>query len=246
MIDPRDRRFDTLRCLGGRRRRTAQHDDRDTEGPRRGDLSVCRLATTVLGNDHVDLVLLKQRTVFRFREWTACGDVHGNRNVERRVDGIDTPYQIEMLRRAAEGRNVVPAERQENARRCITQRRDGVGDCFCVDPVVARPPLPWRTPDRQKRNTQGARRLRRIGGDLIRKGMGGVDQKIDVLVAQCTSQAFRTTETANACRHTLIARAGRPPRERKDDIEIAAFRQDSGQRPGFRRTAKDEDLHGAP
>ena len=57
-----------------------------------------------------------------------------------------------MLRRGLERRELLPAERQEDAARRVAERRDGLGDVVDQRPAIAVDRLPGGTAQREERH----------------------------------------------------------------------------------------------
>ena len=146
MIDPRQRIRDRLHRQHRGQRRPAQHDHGEAERAGRRDLSIGGFAAAVLRHHDLDSVRRQQRLVRGLRERSAPDDIARPRHRERRLDRVDAAHQIEMLRGGHEGGEVVAAERQKYAPRCLAERLHGGASVFYIDPMIARDRDPRRTP----------------------------------------------------------------------------------------------------
>src|SRR4029079_16341917 len=108
------------------------------------DLAVGRIATAVLGDDRVDAVALEQRAILLLAERPARGDVDRMRHGERRVNGIDAPHEVDMLRRRLERPKLLAPEGEENAARRLAERFSGIFHRVDLGPGVAGRFNPWR------------------------------------------------------------------------------------------------------
>src|SRR5207237_194291 len=101
-------------------------------------LAVGGRSAAVLAHQNVDLVLGEKRVVVRLAERAARLDVARMRHRERRLDWIDAAHEIEVLRRADERRELVAAEREEDAARQRAERVRGFPGGGDLGPVIAR------------------------------------------------------------------------------------------------------------
>ena len=134
MSEPRHGIVDGLD--GGRlgRLRPAQHDDFDAERPRRADLAVGRAAAAVLGDDDIDAVRGHERAIVGLAERPAAGHVCHVRQRQRRIDRIDAADEIMVLRGLREWRQLLAAERDEDAARRLPQRANRLPRVAHLDP----------------------------------------------------------------------------------------------------------------
>lgn len=241
MIDKAERVFDSLNRADIVRLLALDHDHRDIERAGGGDLAIGGGAAAVLGDDHVDPVFNQQFPLVALFERTGRENVMRFRNFEPGCDGIDAADQIAMLRRAFEMERFLPADGKEDAFRAVAESLDCVCDGANIGPVVSRFRLPCRAPQRKKRNSGLARRDGGVVRDARRKGMRGIDQKVEFFSRQETGKSVAATEAAATCRHRLGHRFCRASGQRKQAVAIGATGQRGGQLSCFGRAAKDQD-----
>src|ERR1700730_17443324 len=88
--------------------RPGDHDDRQTESPRREEFGECRVAAAVLGHDHCDRLSAQELFLRLKREGAAPQDDAMARQVWRRHERLDRANKIKMLRRRREGPDLPP------------------------------------------------------------------------------------------------------------------------------------------
>ena len=178
-------------------------------------------------------------------ERPARGQISRVRHGERRHHRVDAADEIMMLRRLAERRELVAAERDEHAARRKAKRLHGgahVGDFI---PAVAVDRLPCRPAQRDQANVGERRSAGRVERHRRRIRMGGIDQRGDALGAQVGGKTLGPAEPADPRRHRLLRRRGGAAGERERHGKRAAFGEPSRELPRFRRAAENEDAsHG--
>jgi len=122
MIEPGNRIIDVLDRRHGGQRRAAQHDDCGAERARGRDLAVGGVAAAVLRHHRVDRMRGEQRAILFPPEGPPRADVGRARHRERGLDRIDAAYEIVVLRRGHERRELLAAERKEDAARDRSER----------------------------------------------------------------------------------------------------------------------------
>jgi len=243
MIAPHESLIDSGGGRRGRQRWALDHNNGKPKSPRRRDLAVTGIAAAVLGHHYLDPVLLQKGVVARFGERSTCGDVNRIGNGKRRDNRIDTAHKIGVLRRPLERRDVLSAKRDEHAARLGIQRLHGITNRCCVDPTIAWRPLPRRAAQCEERNTRLTGRSMGIGRDLVRKGMGRINQYADIFFGDETCKALGATEAAYARPYALGAGVCRAPCQRQRHVNVATRVQRVCKLTGFRRAAKNEDVH---
>ena len=152
-----------------------------------------------------------------------------------------------VLRRMRERRQLLAAERDEDAARRLPQRANRLARVAHLDPAVAGDRGPRRTPQRHAGHIGFA-----CGGDGIRRNdvgvrMRGVDQRVDALADQIVREACGAAKTAAADRHRLARGRGGAAGERQRDLEVGAACQPLREHPRLRGAAENEDAwHVAP
>ena len=241
MIEPGDRVFDCRNRGSVGRGWPMQHDNVDAECARRGDLTVRRGPAAVLGNHHVDAMFGHQRTVVGFTERATAGDIADMGQRQRRIDRIDAADQIIVLRRIMERLKLVAAERDKDAARRLTDRPHRLADVAHLDPPVTRNFNPWRSSQRDQLHAASPHGFDGVCRNHIGVWMGGVDQGIDAFANEIFCEAFGTAKATDTDRHRLRGGRCRAAGERQRDVEAGTAGEASGQLPGFRSTAENED-----
>ncbi len=241
MIDQPQRLLDSLR--GGHPATVAavDHDDRKAKRTGGGDLSVGRLATAVLGDDHVDAAVAQQRNLVLDGEGAAGKEIVDRGCGERRLNRIDAADEVMMLRSRIEVEGLLPADREEDAQRRASERNDRIGKRGDARPAIAfgRAPAGALEPDQRRAGCLGG--ALGVGRNLPREGVGGVDQKVDAVALKKGSQSIGAPESAGAHRHGLRRRIGGAAGKRQRDVEIGPQRQPTRQLAGFGGAAQNED-----
>lgn len=241
MIDPIER---SVHCFDHRQAGglcALDHNRLDSELPCRLDLSVSRVTAAILGDDDFDSMPLQHIQLVFQAERTPAVDIADMRHGQRRLDGIDAADPIMVLRRRVRLMRLLPPRRQENAQGCCAERGYGLRNAMHRQPVVAFDRQPGGTAQRKGRHSALGSRLRGIGGDARREGMGCVDHQINLFIAKIASKALRSAETAAAHRNGLRGWVGSSARKRQDDVQIGAGSKGCRQSSGLRRTAEDQN-----
>lgn len=241
MIDKAERVFDSLNRADIVRLLALDHDHRDTERTGRSDLAIGRRAAAVLGDDDLDPVLDQKCALSGLLEGTGRQNVLRIGYAELRHDGIDAADQIAVLRCVFEMEGLLSADGEENAFWGGVESLNRLCDRVNIRPAIAGLWFPRGAAQGKKRNSGAARRDGRIVRDACRKGMGGIDQKVETLGLQKIGKAVAATEAAAAGGNRLCHRLRRSSGQRKQAVAIGALRQGSGQLPRFGRAAKDQD-----
>ena len=157
MIEPGDGILDRVDRGSRRCGRPAQQNDLNPERAGCCDFAIGRAAAAVLGNDDLDVMRCHQRAVVGFAERAARGDVGHMRQWQWRIDRIDAADQITMLRRAGKWRELVAAERDKDAARCLADGAYRGAGIVHLDPAVAGDGAPRRPAQGHKRYVAVAR-----------------------------------------------------------------------------------------
>jgi len=192
-------------------------------------------------------LMTKQRIDVVVAERPAGRHVNHLRQRQRRINRIDAADDIVMLRRLAERRQILTAERDEDATRRLPQRMHRRGGVAHLDPAVAGDRGPWSTPQRHAWHFGVPR-----GGGGIRRddagvGMRGIDQRVDALAHQIVGEAGGAAIPAAAHRHRLAGRRDGAAGKRQRDLKVGAACQPLREHSRFRGAAENEDAwHVAP
>ena len=217
------------------------HDDRQAERAGGADLGIGRLAAAVLGDDHVDEVLAQKGDLVVDGEGAAGKQVVDRGRGEGWLDRIDAAHQIMMLRSGLEVEGLLPADGEEHAQRCASERGDRIRERGDARPAIARGRLPSGALEADERGAGLRGGALGIGRNLPGEGVGRVDQQVDAVALKKGRQSRGPTESAGAHRSGLRRRIGRPAGERQRDIEIGTQRQPARQIAGLGGAAQNED-----
>ena len=236
-LDRRVDRFHDMRrgALG----RTDQ-DHRDAERPRRGDLAIAGRAAAVPRHQRIDAVGFHERPLVVLAERAAGLDI--DRIAKRpRGDRIDAPHQVEVPWVAREGIDLLPAEREEDAPACRTERGHRPGDAVDDLPAVLRGGRPGRTAEYDERHPGPGRGRHGMPRDLVGERVRRIDQERDPLRHQIRGEAVDAAEAADPDGDGMRYDVPHPPGERNRRVEARLCRETPGELPGLRRATKYED-----
>jgi hypothetical protein len=246
MREPRDNAVDRFAAGAVRQLRTPHHHHRQSKGARRRDLAIGRSATAVLGQHEVSLEFFEQAALIGFAEWSSASHISAMRDRQWRIDRVHAAHEIMMLRRCAERRDLLAAERDEYPPRRAAEHVDRLGDIGNLDPAIADDPRPRRPAQRDESDAGRRDRLRGVRRHLGGIGMRRIDQDVDALARQIVCEPGRTAEAASShgdgLRRWLPGTAG----ERQGQRQVGLRRQPLRQQARFRRAAENEDAHVAP
>jgi hypothetical protein len=195
--------FDT-RPLG--QRGAFDHDDGKPELSRRIDLGASAGAAGVAGHQKFDGARAHQFAVALKREGTARDDDLGIGQRQRPIGCVDKAQRIGMLRFHGEGREMLPADGEKDARAFFRQRRSRGVDISDLDPMVGRGANPWRALQRQQRNACCCAGLDRMPAHLGGERMRRVDDMRDALPADEVCKPGHTAEAADPGRQRMAER----------------------------------------
>src|SRR3569833_3307944 len=103
------------------------------------------------------------------------------RDVERRINGINSSDEVVMLRSATERTQLLTPNREEDSARRATQGTHGSFGARDIDPEVNVNRLPRWLLQTLNGGTRFCRRHCGVGGNLLRVRIFSVDQIIDVV-----------------------------------------------------------------
>lgn len=220
--------------------RTLQQHDANSERASGGNLAVSRIPPAVFRDHHVDTIRQQQFTIVRFAERAAGQYVACMRHIERRVDRIHRSHNIVMLRLTRERGDLLPPHCEKHTLRLGAQ-------CLCrsfsidhVSPSIARQGLPGRTTQRQQWRIGLLGRLDGVRRDRIRKGMRGIDQGVDAVIAQIRGESRCSAKAATSRRHGLCERRCRATGERQRHAQIVASSEAGRELSRLGRTAENQ------
>ena len=241
MIKPFHHGVDTFHRRRSRCGRPAHQDHLNAEGTRGGDLAVGGIAAAVFGDDDFDAVRLHQRAVVGLAERSTRGDISRLRQRQRRINGINAAEQINVLRCGGERRKVIAPERDKDATRFPpdgTRRSGGVVD---FGPTVPGNLIPWRAPQRNEGHASFARGFDSIHRDSAGIGMGGVNQRIDLVCHKVMGEPGSAAKAARPYRHDVRDGRRGAAGERERHIDATAPGEAFAQYARFRGAAENKD-----
>lgn len=238
MTDRAERFLDGFDRPHGRRGRTGDHEDFNTEMASRLDFRVGRRAAAILGNDRIDAVRGKKRGLAVHIEGAAVENISDVRNIERRGDGVDAANEIEMMCRRLGIVRLLTPDRQEDAAGDWPERGNCLGDVSARGPYVARPLDPFGPAKGKSRNSAKSCCGEGIGGDAGGKGMCRIDEKVKSSVAQKSRKALSSAETANTNRNRLDGRFFCAAGQRQQDVKPGILGEHLRQSTRFARSAQ--------
>jgi hypothetical protein len=242
MIKPRHRLIDGCDRGNIQGRRPLQQYDGETQCSRRSDFAVRRCPTTVLRDDDVDLMLAQQIEFPVFAEGSAFKDVTRVRYLQWRIHRIDAANQVTVLRRRSKRRDLLTADCEKHAAGIGSQSTCCLPGVMYIGPSIAGDSAPWRP-------TQGKEGRASLRGGTLRMSrhrrgirMRGIDQRVDLMVAQVPYEASRSAETARSYRHGLRQWRGRATGQGQSNRPIVTNRELLAEQSRLRRTAQNEDV----
>ncbi len=242
--------INSLRNIFDRRnigqRRALDQTDLKSQFARRRQFAIRSRAAAILGQDQINIMGAQQRDFIFQRKWSAPQNIFGVRQIGPRRHRLNGADQIIVLRGTAQGLQFLAPESCENSpgradvaavafndfKRCAQ-----IGD---LTPTITRLRPPGGPPDRQQRSPGFPGGLRRISRNRRGERMGGVNQQINLAIAQKARQTIHAAKTACAHFDQLCNRRSRAPGQRHGAIEIRTLSDLRSETAGLRRAAKNE------
>ncbi len=241
MIEKVKRLIDSLNGTDPSRSPALDHDYRKPEFAGGGNLAIGRAATTVLGDNDVDPVSSQKLLLGFFPKGAGRKNIAGIGNGERWHDCIDAADDIGVLRRVLEMGNLLPADREEYASGGVTEDGHCLGNGRNAGPAISGHRLPGRAAQREAGYAGLFCRDESVVRNPRRKGMGRIDQQVEMLLPQECGKTVAATETAAPDGHGLGHWVRRSPRQRERGVAIPPAGQRAGEVPRFGGSAKDQD-----
>lgn len=222
-----------------------EHEYRYTQGAGRRDFAVGGGATAVLGHDSVDGIRSEHCLIGGFGKGASRENITGIRHVERRIDGVNTSYEIVMLRSAAERTQLLTSDGEKNASWVAAQCPHGSLSVSDLNPEISIHRLPGRAAQTEDGSAGLSNRQRRVGGNRPSVRVSSVDQKINVIGLQIRRETFSPPESADSYWSRLRCGRCRASRQR-NRWGKRATRQCCGELASFGRSSQNQDvrLHG--
>ena len=231
-------------CDGGhiQGRRPPQQNDREAECSRRSDFAVRRRTAAVFRDDDVDLMLAQQFAFPIFAEGPAFKNVARVRHLERRVHRIDAADQVTVMGRCGKGCELLTANGEKYTARLGSQGTRRFFGVLHIDPSITGDGAP-RRPTQRKEGRVGLRRgTLRMSRHRCGIRMRGIDQCVDLMVAQVLYEARRSAEAARSYRHGLRQWRCGATGQRHSNRPIVTDRELLAEQSRLRRAAQNEDV----
>lgn len=246
MIEPRDRVRHGLHSLGVGKRWPFRHDHAKAKRPCCYDLAIGSGPAAVPADNHIDSVRFHEGAIGGLVEWAARDDISGMGKRRRRLNRIDAPHQIEMLRRPLESTDSLAPECKKDAPRRFAERPDSLIHGVDFNPIIARDRGPGWPPKGEQRGSSRARGVDRAPRNDDCVGVGRIDQRVDPLVPEIGGKPGRAAKATDTCRSLLVDDIRGPASERDGDGEVWPATHALSELPSLCRSAEDENAyHGA-
>ena len=217
-------------------------DDRNAEAGGGGEFGHGRRAAGVLGHHDLYAVLLQQGAFGGFVVGAAGGQHEGaGRGGGGRVDRAE---DVVVLRRRGEWREVFLADGEEDAAGYRAERVGGFLDGGDFMPGRAGGAGPGGAVYRQQRRPGLGGGGGGVVGHLRGEGVGGVEQGVDLVLAEVGGQAVDAAEAADAAGDRLRDGVAGAAGERQGRVPRAVGER-AGQAGSFGGAAEDQDVHEA-
>lgn len=155
-------------------------------------------AARVLGDDHVDAVVLQKGEV-ALSVKRPTGDDHLCFRQGQSFDGwVDKAQKVVMLRGPGEKGKVLASDGEEDPTRCMPKGSGGTFKVGDMGPAIGFSGLPGFAFNGQQGDKGRRASFDRVPAYSRRERVGGVDDMGDAFVAQECRQSFDTPEAANA------------------------------------------------
>lgn len=241
MIEPVDNVFDIVGLAAWRHIRSLDHDHLKTEAARGGDLGKCTRTAGIFRNNDLRSVFGHERDIVLDREGAAVDHHRMAWQRRRRAGRIDETQQIVVLRLTREVRDVHPADGQKDPGSRTVQGSDGCRNVGNAGPAVAFAGGPGRAGQGDQRELRGRTGRHGVPAHILRKRVRGVHDMGYVRRAQIVPKAVESSEATDTRWQRLRSGALDPAGEGHHRVE-PEFGKPSAKRPGFGRTAQNEDL----
>ena len=243
ITDPGEHGVDRIEAPGILGRRPFDHDDFDTERAGGGDLRLGRRATAVLGDEHLDALLLHQRNLVLDAKRPPGENQPMGGQSGHSVRVLDGSHEVMVMGRSGEGGQLQCPDRQENSSGRFAERENGRFHVRDAEPAIASLLTPGRSGQNRERDCKVAAGDGRVLGHLGGEGMSRVDDRGDPPLDQIGLESGNAAESADTEWDRRWSGAARSAGERQDRIEIVASGDPSGECACLRRSAENEKSH---
>lgn len=221
-----------------------EQDHRQTQVPGRDQLGLGPAAARILGDDHIDAVILQKRPVACHCKGPSGNHHLGVRQGERFGRWIDQTQQEMMRAGLGKSRKVLAADGKKHPLGSDSKGSDSAGQVGGMGPAVAGDRRPWRPLEGDQGNACCSAGPDRVAAHLRREWVGRVDHLGDAFRPKIIDQPLDATKPADSDWQGLRDRCFGPARigiDRRD----ARRGQRAGQLRGFGCSAKKKDArHG--
>lgn len=231
MRQPRQHLLDAFDTCPLGQGRAFDHDDAKAKFARGVDLGTGAGPAGIARHQKFDAARTHQFMVASKRERAAGDDDFGIGQRQRAIGRIDQPQRVGMLRLGGEGREMLSADGEEDARALFGQRRNRGVDIADLDPMVTGCTNPWRALQRQQRYVGCGAGLDRMPAHLGSEGMRRVDDMRDALLADVIRKSRHAAKAADPRRQLVAKRDLRAARIGINGVDLladASFRKPVG------------------
>lgn len=220
------------------------HDHLKAKAAGRDQFGLRARAARILGDDNLDGMIAQQgKVILHLERSTGVDDLCVRQGLGFGLL-VNQTQQIVVLRPDHKAGQVLASDGQKDPGRVLRQGGCSGGQVGDHGPMVAG----LRLPRGALKSREGQVKVVARGGGVVahlgRKGMRGVDDMGDVLVAQISDQARYAAKAADAQGQGLGYRVGRTPGIGKDRVN-PGFGKGTGQEARLGRAAEQKDaLHG--
>jgi len=234
-----------LSAFGARPFRKSGARDYDHGKPKlaRGvDLGARAGAAGIARDQELDATRAHQLAVAFDREGAARDDDVGTEQGRRAIGRIDEAQGIGVLRPGGEGRNMLAADGEEDARALFGQSSNGRIDVGNLDPVIAVGTTPWCTLQREQRRACRGAGLDGMPAHLDSERVRRIGHMRDALSLDEVRQSLNVAKAADPRRQRMGKWNLRASGVGIDRVD--AFAQERVREPvGVSRSAQDEGAH---
>lgn len=198
------------------------HDNGKPKLARSIDLGAGAGTAGIASDQKLDAARAHQFAVAFKCEWAARDDELGLGQRQRTVRCIDKSQRIGVLRLGSEGREMLPADGEKDARAFFRQSGDRCIDVGDLDPMVAGRANPRRALQRNQRDAGRSAGLHRMPAHLGRERMRRIDHVRDGLLANEIRKSRHATKAADPRRQLVAERDLRAARIGIDRVDVFA------------------------
>lgn len=221
--------------------RPFDHSDGNAELSCRFDLSVGGIAARVLGDHDLNAVVVQHGDLVIQYKRSTCRYVANVRQLEWRLDRIDTADQVGVLRCHFEWQKLLSPQRKEYVSGGSAKCGDRVMRRHHPLPSIALLLSPRRAVERNQRSISQQGGFCSVTRNTRRKGVGRVHQNIEFLVSDEFCKSGRSAKTAGSGWYRLFNRVSCASSHGQQNAEAGVLGQLSGEKAGVRCAAKDQD-----